>query len=249
MSKNDVIKSITDSKKYKDLCTKTIENICNLFAYNEQKVREKLHQIWGAYYSTRPDFNKLIKKIENNQITLEELLQIHSSTKERINEYNEIYNYVFSKVEGVKIADLGCGFNPIFLILLNKKELKYIAYDIDNKQQEFLNYIFKKFGYSYYKADVKDVLCEIIEPVDIVFAFKLLPVLDQISKNQTDNMLRNLLCKYLVVTFPNKSLGGREKGMKSNYKELYISRLKLFGFNLVNEKEFLNESVYIFMKV
>lgn len=248
MSKNDILKAISDSKKYKDLNRRTIENIFSLYSHNEQKVREKLHQIWGAYYSARPDFNKLRKKIENGKLSLEKVLLIHSSTKERHNEYKDLYNYIFSNVDGLKVADLGSGFNPIFLILLNKKELKYMAYDIDNKQQEFLNFVFKKFGFNRYKANVADILLEIIEPVDIAFAFKLLPVLDQISKEQTDNMLKNLLCKYLVVSFPNKSLGGREKGMKGTYKELYIDRLKSIGLNLINKKEFLNESVYIFQK-
>lgn len=249
MENNELVKALSDSKKYKDLSYSTIENIAISNSYSEDKVRSKLHQIWGAYYSTRPDFNKLLKKLNEGSISLKDVLRIHNSTKERIDDYETIYKFINENIRSSSsILDIGCGLNPIFSILL-KNNYEYIALDIDNSQQYFLNKLFEKYQLSKYTAIVGDALLDKHKPVDVVFALKLLPVLDQISREQTDLFLKNLECKTLIVSFPNKSLGGREKGMRENYRISYIDRIENLGYELLTLKEFNNETFYILKKI
>ncbi len=89
MLNSDQIASITTtilaSKKYKDIYPKTVERIVTDYIDRfgpkraELEARNKLHQIWGAYWQTRPNFDRTFKKNESNlqqnpQATLHGLL-------------------------------------------------------------------------------------------------------------------------------------------------------------------------------
>lgn len=250
MEINDVVTEILKSKKYSSLDPKFVETICISLSHRFsgkqllETTKSKLHQIWGSYYTTRPDFTKLLKKYQENEVILSELLRIHQSTKERLGEYDEIINFVFENTEHKSILDIGCGFNPIYLSQIKDFD-KYIGVDIDIQQQEFLKEVLSgdrsmeiRVGSSF----------DNFEHVDLVFALKILPVLDQIEEGNSQKFLLNLKTKFLVVSFPSRSISGKSKGMLENYREKYIPLIESAGFTQLFEKAFSSESVYIFKK-
>lgn len=247
MDKTRIIEQLVSSKKYKSISPDTIENVVIKLADNVDIVRSKLHQIWGAYYKSRPRFEKIFKKFEEGSLSPLEFCKVHTSTSERVGDYIKIFDYIVSNTKGKTILDIGCGFNPL-LFSIYSNEYEYLAVDIDIEQQRFLNKYFELKKLKHFKAEVGDALLNKFEKVDIAFAFKLLPVLDQIDSESCDQFLSNLDCNFLVVTLPNKSLGGKEKGMRENYRNIYQARIEKLGYTLKCSNEFNTESVYIFIK-
>lgn len=247
MDNKGIIETLISSKKYKPLNNKTISNVVIKLPDNMESVRSKLHQIWGAYYTSRPRFEKILKKVQLTQFDVLEFCKVHSSTNERVGDYVKIFDFITNNTSGNSIIDIGCGLNPLLFSVYSEK-YNYLAVDIDIEQQSFLNKYFEFKVLTKFKAIVGDALIDKFERVDIAFLFKLLPVLDQIDVMECNKFISSLDCNYLVVSLPNKSLGGREKGMRENYRNIYQSRIESLGYKLKISQEFNTESVYIFNK-
>jgi len=81
----------------------------------------------------------------------------------------------------------------------------------------------------------------------VVLLLKALPCLEQQEKGVSENILRALNAKYIVISFPSKSLTGREKGMATYYDQFILEilgRLSLDYFRL----EYSNEVFYVAIK-
>lgn len=240
MGNNDIVKDILNRKKYKNLSKETVSRIVKKCA-DIDKSKAKLHQIWGAYYTTIPRFEKLLNR------EVGDIVKIHSSTKERVDDFTKIFKYIFDTTGEVgTLLDIGCGLNPLLSFSLDKKWKRYICEDIDCAQQYFLSEFFKLNKRDDFEVRVGDVFSDGYYDMDMIFALKLLPVLDQQEENGAEALLRKIKAKYLVTSFPNKSLGGIEKGMKGNYEAKYLPIVERCGFEKISSKEFKNESVFIF---
>jgi 16S rRNA (guanine(1405)-N(7))-methyltransferase len=254
-----IYSKIKESKKYKDLYEKTVFRVAEdcVKRYGEKHAEEKarmlLHQIWGAYYHSRPDFEKLLPESFLEKISFStsideildlrfrdirddigKILQLHSSTKERLPILNDFYNQIFA-ITGQPdlIIDHACGLNPLAFISVGNgfKPFRYQAYDIDKAEIDFLNKCFEKLGLENFHADLGDVLYDLSESDtrndlkpfhtgaknDITFLFKLLPVLEQQEKGSSKKLLQSIQSKFIVVSYPIKSIGGKEKGMAEFY--------------------------------
>lgn len=250
MEVNEVVKLIKNTKKYKNIDPEVINDIVISLSYKYsgsqllEKVKSKLHQIWGAYYTTRPNFNKLLKKYFVGEITTDQILLIHQSTKERMGEYDEIFDFIFNKTKHESILDVGCGFNPLYMAKRTDFN-KYVGVDIDIEQQDFLSKILVDNN----KIEIKvGSFADSINDADLTLALKLLPVLDQIEPGNSRKFLSSLNNTFLAISFPNRSISGKDKGMLENYRTIYLPIIHSLGFILKNEKSFKNETVYIFKK-
>lgn len=237
---NNIVQNIIQSKKYKSIYKKTIEHnvkIC-LEKYGkkqaEERARKILHQIWSAYYEKKPDFKhlyeSLIQKFDiENKTELEikekltNILSLQSSTYERISILDDFYKEIFSITEKPSsIIDHACGLNPLtYLWMKLNDDVKYQAYDIDNDLIWFLNSIFKFFELNNIEAKLGDVLVDDFDYADTVFMLKLLPILEQQKKGSSLSVMKRQKCKYLIVSFPIKSLSGNEKGMIQFYSNWF----------------------------
>ncbi|MCC7290022.1 hypothetical protein IT417_02125 [bacterium] len=254
MDVNSVVSSVLESKKYRDLSEDLVRNVTVTLSYKYSdkelldKTKAKLHQIWGAYYSSRPDFKKLFGKFLGKKIELADIVKIHSSTKERALDCEKVLSFVTENTEvSRRVLDIGCGLNPILMMITSLQFDDYICFDIDTSQQHFLNEIFKSEGKTNMKAIVCDALMYDFPRAELAILFKLLPVLNQIDSKKCDEFLNKLEVNYLVVSFPNRSLSGKEKGMRENYK-IYVEKVSKCGYALIANREFSNETVYIFKK-
>ena len=59
------------------------------------------------------------------------------------------------------------------------------------------------------------------EPADLILLLKTLPCLEQVDKTATANLIDALNGRYLLISYPAQSLGGRSKGMVENYTQQF----------------------------
>ncbi|KKP31574.1 MAG: hypothetical protein A2312_03515 [Candidatus Staskawiczbacteria bacterium RIFOXYB2_FULL_32_9] len=282
MSEKEIVEKIESSKKYKAIYIKTIVRVvanCILRFGDptslklrearkiEKEAKNLLHQIWGAFYETRPDFNKILGKIEQDiksetevkEIILS-ILKLQSSVEERIPILEEFYKKIF-EITGIpnSIIDHACALNPLTISWMNLPgTTTYKAYDIDKDEIEFLKSVFRLLNNNYYsttrsrvgeviKFELGDLLVNEFEYADVVFMLKLLPCLEHQKKNCSLEILKKQKCKFLVVSFPIKSIGGKEKGMCEFYRNSFKNMVSSEEWE-IKELVFDTELVYIIKK-
>lgn len=245
MDLSKIIENISKSKKYKDLYIKTIERI--VFETSRRYSKEKeietnskkvLHQIWDSYYLKQIDFKKI------DAMSLEEILNFHSSTKERFPFLEEFYKQIFDITGKPKsIVDIGCGFNPLTIPYMHLEQCDYNAFDIDKEEIDFLNsYVPQIENTVNFKATVGDIFTDSFPNTDIVFLFKIIPVIELQKKGFIQEFIANQQARFFVITFPKLSIGGREKGMGEFYSNWFEETFQGQSFRKI---EFPNELVYI----
>ena len=262
MQTEDILHKIQQTKKYKNLSKDTIKRIIHWAELRYQKPKEiikeaknKLHQIYGAYLenSEIKQVTGLINKLSKDESSIKEIsLQIqnlHTSSKERIPIIETVYSSIFS-ITGVpnSILDIACGFNPFAIPFMPQKgHLDYYAQDIDIVEIELINKFFEKIGFPP-NAKCNDVLIEIPDiETDISFVFKTLPVLEQQEKKYSKKLIENLKSKYIVASFPTKTLCGKKIGMSTNYEGFITELTKELNINY-QKLSFINEDFYIIKK-
>ncbi|MEE2710113.1 MAG: hypothetical protein VYA69_11000 [Gemmatimonadota bacterium] len=60
---------------------------------------------------------------------------------------------------------------------------------------------------------------------DLALMFKILPLLDRLPYTNTRTFLHTVNADHMVVSFPTRSLGGKEKGMASHYEQLFLEMM------------------------
>ncbi|MCL2571186.1 MAG: hypothetical protein FWE11_02185 [Defluviitaleaceae bacterium] len=215
-------------------------------------VKTKLHQVYGAY--TQDNAHKKAAKLLDNYdgaATAMALLALHASTKERLPHYDDFYNFIFQYTGKVdSILDIGCGYNPFSLPLIPKLQ-KYFAYDIDTRVADLLNRFFLYEDLPP-KAKCADLAVEIPkDTADLALMCKLIPVLESQATGSGFLLARSLNVKHLLITYPLKSLGGREKGMEKNYTAAFEKAMEegqLSSFTLVANQKVGSEILYLLTK-
>lgn len=234
-----VVERIAASKKYRPLYRKTIKRVvfdcAKKYPKKEVEKRSKnlLHQIWGVFYLTRPDFKKLLKVFEaevkngkNVKEAVLPVLRLHASTRERIPILNDFYRKIFEITGQPKtILDLASGLNPLTYFWL-PEGIKYFAFDIDQEQTQFLGSVFKLLKVNHVKIGLRDLFTDRFPKTDVVFLLKILPLLRQQQKTKSLEILEKQNAKYLVVSFPTKTVSGREKGMADFYAKQFEELIK-----------------------
>jgi 16S rRNA (guanine(1405)-N(7))-methyltransferase len=63
-------------------------------------------------------------------------------------------------------------------------------------------------------------------PVQVAFLLKTIPCLEQVDKQIGPSLLDQIQADHLLVSFPAKSLGGRNKGMPSFYRDHFYELIE-----------------------
>jgi hypothetical protein len=255
---------ISSSKKYKGLDADVIERVATteLDRVGEKQVesstRERLHQIWGAYWHGRPDFSKLQTKlatdltIDTAKTLVGPLLSTHTSTKERVLFLSDFYQQIFS-ITGVpsSVADYACGLNPLTYLWMNLPASSlYWCSDIDFEEIQFLQWFFKTIGLEdRVKCDIFDLLgSKQYPPSDISFLFKTLQVLEHQQKGSAAHILATIPSCHIVVSFPLQSIGQKQKGMDTYYRQWFEELCEKVGVQIKAQLLFSTELVFIVEK-
>jgi 16S rRNA (guanine(1405)-N(7))-methyltransferase len=220
--------------------------------------RSKLHQIGTVYLESAkplvfdwhnsaeaptadPDFQK--------SCALHYLAQ-HTSTKERLPIAAEFYQTIFENLPAVsEIIDLACGLNPLFRPWMPvAADVPYFAYDVFDDVIGLVNAYFKQFNFAG-QAAVRDITSAMpVEATQIVFLLKTLPCLEQIQKGIGEKILKGINAENVVVSFPAKSLGGKNKGMVAHY-DAYLKSIVQGTDWEMTMLPFVNETVYILKRI
>lgn len=227
------VQQILKARKYANLSPDTVQRILNWAEARVKKkevdktARKKLHQIYGAYFSqgNASAFEKAIKDqpatSEESKAFCLELMELHSSSQERLEDLSGFYRQIF-EITGKpeRIIDLACGLNPLSYPWIHEHgAIPYIGFDIDQKTTQLMSDLLTSFGYPA-QVHFNDLFLAI--PVhqesDMVMLLKALPCLEQQEKGISVKLLTEIKSRFLIVSFPSKSLGGKSKGMETNYE-------------------------------
>ena len=224
----------------------------------EKAVKTRLHQMFGAYVqgNAHKKASALLQELEAGRDAKEiatAIMALHASTKERLPHLEAFCEFVTRHTGAVEtIVDLGCGFNPFSIPYWAGYKLKaYHAYDIDTRTKDQLNRFFAYLNLPP-TADCADLAVESPTPkVDLAFMCKLVPVLESQVQGRGFALAKQQNAKFLVITYPLKSLGGREKGMSKNYTaqfEKAQTEGALGEYIPVECKAIGNELVYVLVR-
>lgn len=231
---------VKGSRKYRHLCDETVQRIVAWAATRSRtqkemvaRARRKLHQVYGAYLSgwDAEHAGQLLDTLapgcpeERVRAVCRDVMALHASTRERLPLLDALYGQIFA-VTGVprRVLDLGCGLHPFALPWMGlAPDADYTAWEIDETIVALANRFLRATGRTGGagrpgRAVCRDVLAsEPAEPADLVFLLKMLPCLEQQEKGSGARLLSGLRAPFVVVSFPNESLGGRAKGMRAHY--------------------------------
>jgi 16S rRNA (guanine(1405)-N(7))-methyltransferase len=229
---------LRQSAKYRDLCDQTIDRIAVDAARRHAKPAEavkaakrKLHQIFAAY-SSQPSLKHLLRDVERlptraeNPVAFEEgaeaLLNQHASTAERGAAKGKPWSALW-EMTGIpsSVVDLACGYHPFALPWMGlPATTSYYAFDIDKRLAAAVDLFLKKANQPG-SATCGDLLVEVPQILaDVALLFKTLPVLEQQEKDVAKKILRAIPARHIIVSFPLRTLSGREVGMAEAYTRL-----------------------------
>jgi len=177
-----------------------------------------------------------------------EILKTHSSTKERMGFYADLYVKLW-KITGKpnRILDLGCGLNPFSISLMGLSKVKYFAYDVNEDEMRLVKKFLVKERIEG-KAVVKDVrkVERWEEKADVCFLWKMTDVLESgKGHKKSEEVMKRILAKYLVVSFPTVTKSGKPMNFpRRKWIELMCTRLG-WKFKVISEK---NELFYVITK-
>ena len=260
-----LINDIRGSTKYKDISPDLITSIGSqeiikrrTFKEAVKATRNKLHQIGGAYLDGRQNYTQWLDELSqatqsgNKTAMLQvcrTIMSHHASTRERLPILDQFYSTILSNLPPIhSIIDIACGLNPLSIPWMPLESgTAYYAYDIYQDMIDFLSYFFPLHAVKGYSQQ-----CDIIQScptheVDLAFVLKAIPCLEQIDKQAGYRLLHTLNAKYLVVSFPVHSLGGRSKGMSAYYEEHFRALIRHESWE-VQRIEFATELVFVIKK-
>ena len=218
----EIATALKQTPKYRNLCEETLDRVAR-WAVARHGVRSeatkaakrKLHQVYGAFF-TKIDFKGLdgLVRVLSESSTEDEIrrtcamiLQLHSSTAERIPIIEDLYPAIFRETEWPEtVVDLGCGLNPFALPWMAfGREVTYRAYDIDARLISCINEFLVRLGRPP-AAECRDLLA--LHPkvaADLVLLMKTLPSLERQEKGASSRLLREIEADYAIATFPASS--------------------------------------------
>jgi 16S rRNA (guanine(1405)-N(7))-methyltransferase len=191
--------------------------------------KSKLHQVAGAYQESTPRyplwFNELRQTSRSGNRehfldTCKWIMGQHSSTKERLPVLEQFYSTILADLPPINsVIDIACGLHPLAIPWMPLGEqAQYYAYDIYEDMIGFLNDCMTLIP-----VQGNGKTCNVIQycpaqKVDVAFILKAIPCLEQVDKAAGLRLLETINADHLVVSFPAHSLGGKQKGMLTNYE-------------------------------
>ncbi len=220
--------------------------------------RSLLHQVGAAYQEGGIDYPRWAGALQNlppdasaQALTdiCRQAMRQHASTRERLPYLDDFYTKILGKVGPIhSVMDLACGLNPLAIPWMSLMEgTLYYACDIYRDLIDFLNAFFAQIGVAG-KAFTLDLTQSApTQPVDLALLLKTIPCLEQLDKSVTPRLLESVQARYMLVSFPAKSLGGRSKGMVENYEAHFHELIRGYDWH-VQRFEFPTELAFLVSK-
>jgi 16S rRNA (guanine(1405)-N(7))-methyltransferase len=218
-----------------------------------KNVRSKLHQVGGAYLDTAPNYEIWLRELRAAQDPNEfkqvcrMVMSRHASTRERLPFLEDFYRQIFGLLPPIgSLLDVACGLNPLAVPWMPMDDsMVYHACDMYADMAGFLNAFFARVHIDGYCQVCDVAAAPPSQQVDLALVLKSIPCLEQTDKQAGTRLLAGLNARYLAISFPAKSLGGRKKGMVENYSARFEELTAGRGWLLLGRLEFETELVFV----
>jgi len=228
-----VVQAVLESAKYRTIAPEFVRKIAaeKLRKFPKPKeaikaTKNKLHQVAGAYLTTPPNYDSWLERLaaaqtfDERRDVCRQLMQTHASTRERLPIIDEFYQTSLAEIAPIhSVLDLACGLNPLAIPFMPLAENAiYYACDLYTDQAEFFNRAFPLLGLrgEAWATDVTETVPS--QKVDLALIIKAIPCLQQIDKGIGTRLLTGVQADHILVSYPVQSLGGKGKGMRTNYE-------------------------------
>lgn len=250
------LEKLLQSKKVRDVCPDTVRRVwaeCRA-KYKKPKdaeraAREALHGITGAFL-TPAEASACAWAMQawhaggRTDAQLENILNKHASTRERLPlaSMDALYAQIFD-VAGRpgRVLDLACGINPIYLAA---RGMSVTGADISGTAVGLVNAFGQNCGLPA-EAVCADLLCGVPGGrYDLALLFKALPLLERQRAGSAGAVLSKIDARMIAVSFPTRTLGGRNVGMAAHYAD-WMARNLPAGRAVAGRFETENELFYL----
>ena len=255
-----VVEAVQSSRKYQTVASDLVAAVAAVELGKGRSHREavkatknQLHQSAAVYQSGRMAYDRWLADLRATwpdatarKPLLRQLMTAHSSTNERLAILNDFYQRIFALLPPIhSVLDIACGLNPLALPWMPlAPNASYLAVDIFTDQVAFLNDFFQLANVAG-RAETRNLLADCSsEPVDLALILKTIPCLEQMEKDAGRRLLGQVQARHLVIPFPIRSLGGREKGMASTYS-VRFAQLTSDWDAKITRLDFGNELVFV----
>lgn len=235
-----LVDAVLKSPKYRCVCEDLVRHVGGRELAARRNLKEavkatknKLHQVGGVYFETSVDYARALDELrsacesrdkERIRHVCQSLMGLHASTKERLGILETFYRTALSDIQPVRVVvDVACGLNPLAIPWMGLDEdVAYYAYDVYTDLVDFVDAFMALAGVRG-RAEARDVTqAPPVQRADVAFVLKTLPCIEQVDKSAGLRLLEALNARYLLVSFPAHSLGGRSKGMVQNYGARFL---------------------------
>jgi len=233
----NLVYAVRHSAKYRHACHEVIHNIAvgelakgRTAKETLKATKNKLHQIGAAYLGETIDYRHWTAELqrashtgnrEEMEAICRQIMRCQSSTRERLTILEQFYNQTLACLPPIRsVLDIACGLNPLSIYWMPvAHDVEYYAYDIYEDMVEFLNRFLEIAGIKG-RVMAQDVTTSPpARPADLALILKSLPCLEQLAPGAEARLLASLPARYLLVSFPVYSLGGKRKGMLTHYEQ------------------------------
>ncbi len=234
---NDLVAAVRANRKYAGIAPALVRRL-SAEALAEglsgkaavKVVRNKLHQVGGAYLRGNPDYEAAIAQLRNLDPSMDsaairqfsrDLLATHASTAERLPILADFFQTCLAPIAPVtSVLDLACGLNPLAAPWMPLAAgCTYQACDIYLDMLELIEAFFEQVGIQGQASPCDLASAVPQETAQVAFLLKAIPCLEQIDKDIGLPLLQGVRAQHILVSFPAQGLGGRRKGMPAFYRE------------------------------
>jgi 16S rRNA (guanine(1405)-N(7))-methyltransferase len=222
-----------------------------------KETKGRLHQVAGAFLDRAPRYEAWLAELraaaddgEALRAACRTIMGGHASTRERLPELERFYGAVFAALPPVgSLIDAACGLNPLAAPWMALPPgAAYYACDLYGDMCAFIDAALPLLGLTGEAA-----VCNLADGpppwrADAALVLKTLPVLEHVRRGAGRELLRGLQAPRLVVSFPTRSLGGRNVGMASTYAGQMRTIAEGEGWSY-ETLEFTNEVAFVVRKV
>ena len=243
-----LVATVQESAKYRHVCPDLIRRLGERELAKRRSLKEavketknSLHQVAGAYLERTPRYAHWLAELRQAQDRAARrevsraILAEHASTSERLPFLETFYRTTMAEIAPVhSVLDVACGLNPLafsWMPLDTEGEICYSAYDIYGDMMAFLSEFFR-IAHVVGQAQVADVAVAAPQvAADVALILKFLPVLEQTERGTGLDWLRSFRTRYLLVSFPTRSLGGHGRGRAEHYEGWFRELIQSEGWN------------------
>ncbi len=223
-----------------------------------KETKNKLHQVAGAYLDRRTPYADWLARLKtaaesgSSEALRElcyEIMGSHASTRERLPVIEHFYAACLERVQPVRsVLDIACGLNPLSISWMPlAPDAPYYACDLYGDMMAFVGRFLEAVG-RVGSATAQDVVSSPpTQSVHLALILKALPPLEQTGKTAGIDLLRAVNAEHLLVSFPTRTLAGRNKQMSAHYETRFRGQTAEEGWTL-ERHEFANELCFLVTK-